>query len=415
MASASLNFLPTEILLRIASFLPCSSVLNLQRVNRHLHTACNDRLLFRAIAEHPAYMAEGLEAFPNKAIAEWQDAAVALEAATLSDTVRMAFAVEQAINLHRRDAGLPTNIDTWLPQLMMLRHPAALALPPTLFLDAQDAPPFTPMFSHTYMVATILRRLPYDEDIFATLMGLQITGANTTPATPPPQHAQLDEKVDRSVAELGATNRDLTQAEVRKISFAMLFSVLRSCTVPPLTNGTTITSATMWHPIALPRLAKMPFHEWMHIPPVYGEAAQQAFSQSPQLQKMTTPEFLSSGEWQGYYTDQRWGGPHLDPPMRSIRLDGLPPGPGDRHCACLIDSTSYGHDLHGFFDILSGKVSTSGQVQFVKRYAASGWEWYYKGWVTPFGMVGYWGRNRGYETWELGGYWWIWKVEWCGW
>ncbi|XP_014560887.1 hypothetical protein COCVIDRAFT_88392, partial [Bipolaris victoriae FI3] len=43
--------LPTELLQQIASSLPCSSALNLLRVNHQLRKACNDRLVFQQIAK----------------------------------------------------------------------------------------------------------------------------------------------------------------------------------------------------------------------------------------------------------------------------------------------------------------------------------------------------------------------------
>jgi hypothetical protein len=49
---ASLLTLPVELVQHIATLLPCSAALNLLRVNRQLHTACNDRLVFHSIASN---------------------------------------------------------------------------------------------------------------------------------------------------------------------------------------------------------------------------------------------------------------------------------------------------------------------------------------------------------------------------
>ena len=47
-----LDTLPVEIIRRITSHGPCESTLSLLKVNRALHSACNDRLVFKSIIDN---------------------------------------------------------------------------------------------------------------------------------------------------------------------------------------------------------------------------------------------------------------------------------------------------------------------------------------------------------------------------
>src|SRR4051812_13626474 len=94
---AVLLSLPSELLQNIASFLPCSSALNLLRVNRQLHNACKDRLVFHSIAkyslEQPLLSAHGVD-LPQT---EWADGEIVLANASLEGTIRIASAAEKCI------------------------------------------------------------------------------------------------------------------------------------------------------------------------------------------------------------------------------------------------------------------------------------------------------------------------------
>jgi hypothetical protein len=158
----------------------------------------------------------------------------------------------------------------------------------------------------------------------------------------------------------------------------------------------------------LPSMDKIPFLSFMDIPPVYSGTAT-SFSKC-HLGKMCTPEFLS-GDWAGYYSHNRMGGITMDRPMHTIRIEasrapGLDMIGNEK---IVIDKASEGRDGHRYFQ-LSGTVGLDGRVTMSKMYSAHRWSWDWAGEVTPFGLAGVWG-NPGYG--RFGGYFWIWKKEWC--
>jgi hypothetical protein len=161
-------------------------------------------------------------------------------------------------------------------------------------------------------------------------------------------------------------------------------------------------------PSLLPSVDKINFPALMDIPPVYRDSPV-PFSKC-HLTKMCTPEFLA-GEWTGFYSDHRSGNRVLDPPMQTIHIETSPiyGADADGNRNIRIAPSSRGHDAHGQFT-LSGVVGVDGRVAMEKRYLVqTDWHWIWKGEVTPFGLAGIWGdRFTG-----IGGYFWIWKKEWC--
>ena len=94
---AFLTSLPNELVQQIASYLPCSTVLNLLRVNRQLHNACKARLVFHNIAKHSLDIsllsAHGIDIFQTA----WTDGEVILAKASLTDTISIASAAEKCM------------------------------------------------------------------------------------------------------------------------------------------------------------------------------------------------------------------------------------------------------------------------------------------------------------------------------
>lgn len=143
---------PVELLQRIARELPCSSALTFSRASRRLHNACYDRLVFRYIALHA--MEKHSHSFEKSNVHDlseesvtWSEGSGLLEHATIDETVRMAYAVEQALRRVLEGFGVLQNDNTdlirlvypavsdWLPHLLAWHYPAHSAthiLPLTL-------------------------------------------------------------------------------------------------------------------------------------------------------------------------------------------------------------------------------------------------------------------------------------------
>lgn len=160
----------------------------------------------------------------------------------------------------------------------------------------------------------------------------------------------------------------------------------------------------------LPVPRNMHLHTVMDIPEVF--CAHSSTFTTCHLPNMITTSFLS-GRWHGCYTDQRhFRRDRIDPPMRDIRIVSRAATADEARrvgANVIIDQESRGVDSHGEF-MLSGRVCEDGTVNLVKQYLVAGWAWTWLGQVTPFGMVGAWG-SRHQQT--FGGYFWIWKEEWC--
>lgn len=119
---------------------------------------------------------------------------------------------------------------------------------------------------------------------------------------------------------------------------------------------------------------------------------------------MTSPEFLSDGEWVGYYCYiHRTNEPPIwDAMMHSIHFE-ITADYAD-HCAV----TTRGEDGCGSFSLLGTCHKRSGRIQMTKQYD-DGTTWVWSGIMTPFGIVCSWGRNAGSNRSRLI---WLWKGPW---
>ncbi|RAR12469.1 hypothetical protein DDE82_000180 [Stemphylium lycopersici] len=164
--------------------------------------------------------------------------------------------------------------------------------------------------------------------------------------------------------------------------------------------------------VVLPYPAIMSFREMLDIPPVFRYNSEEQTFATSHIRKMITLDFLN-GLWIGYYSDQRriLGRRSFDPPMRDIRLVARMPHQGTTaatNVKALVDSESRGVDAYGEFT-LEGQIREDGLVRMTKRYIQNRGVWLWLGRLTPFGIVGVWGAGHGH----FGGYFWIWKQEWC--
>lgn len=122
--------LPNELIQQIASYLPCSSALNLLRVNHKLRNVCNDRLVFLEILK------QDLEYVPRSRWYKYINQLPGSENESipapnsLDETIRLAFAEEkcdQASTAEDDAWALKTSKQSgafdvldWLPQMLVL-------------------------------------------------------------------------------------------------------------------------------------------------------------------------------------------------------------------------------------------------------------------------------------------------------
>jgi hypothetical protein len=124
-----------------------------------------------------------------------------------------------------------------------------------------------------------------------------------------------------------------------------------------------------------------------------------AFSSTGHLSVMTSASFVQSGEWVGYYNctlTLKWA--RWDPPMKGIRFTADPDAGPYAWKASGVDSVAT--------FTLTGSVEPDGNVVMKKDYPTYYWDWNAS--MTPFGIVGTWGRGN-----TPHGQVWLWKKEWC--
>ncbi|KAI9452520.1 hypothetical protein F5148DRAFT_1289564 [Russula earlei] len=106
--------------------------------------------------------------------------------------------------------------------------------------------------------------------------------------------------------------------------------------------------------------------------------------------------------WAGYYIVMYETG--RDPPM-FLELRAAEALPDVEREPERMYFRGEGHDGVGSFTVQGACNTRTGTVDAIKAYTTHEWVW--RGVITPFGLVGVWGRSG----WS-GGWWWIWPREW---
>ncbi|KZM23641.1 uncharacterized protein EKO05_0007446 [Ascochyta rabiei] len=442
--------LPNELLQHIARFLPCSSLLQLIRVNRQIHTACYDQLVIKDIAQNALYNAPRavdhlLDLYRQPGRVDltlkqlgWPEGEALLEESSLEDKVRVAHAVEQMIRLSTLEpvawlTATTSGIAEWLPHLLAMHHPAAWCLEPDVFLlpHGQLGQSNTSSTSSLLMNRWLSRTADQARDRLASTKlqalhfinfsfilnytTLQRLGSTNTSSDilalfighfdPKRIYAQsligtqssvaiVIQRLSERMPGYGTFIRDFTLTQASSALLLLLVAI-----------AFTHQSRDQRF---LPVPAKIPFSDFMDIPRIYRQSAE--LFTTCHCKYMTTPGFLS-GRWMGYYSDHRRIDRmfYIDTPMQNIHMLVHEPTEEARtrlRISAVIDRDTKGYDAHGDF-LLSGRVRKDGLVSIAKQYLGLGVSWTWTGRVTPFGIVGAWGNN------SFGGYFWIFKEEWA--
>ncbi|EUC32770.1 hypothetical protein COCCADRAFT_37371 [Bipolaris zeicola 26-R-13] len=411
--------LPTELLQQIASSLPCSSALNLLRVNHQLRKACNDRLVFQQIAKRDLNYSSLSKWGLYDGLILFEDDDPLLTSASLPETIRLAFAAEKCIksSTKKSDAWVfkvPKNtrrydVLDWVPHMTALGHCAMSSLKPESFVIIYDDlltykfPENDLIATNFVITCTLLHQLRYCISAETQVKKPLDRHFKANPGRSQTSHADSITHLRNRVRSYGSFKQDfhLDEAAALLPTFLLELAVYRL--FPEQLRR------------QLPAVSSICFRELMQIPPLFPQdpSSSPSFAEC-YVQKMVTPGFLG-GKWTGYYSEQR-DSAHVrsfDPPMRDINIVARAPE-GAPDVASVIDRETRGVDAHGEFS-LQGRVKKNGQVELVKRYIVNAWTWSWMGCMTPFGIAGTWGHESAEldEFDSFGGYFWIWKEDWC--
>jgi hypothetical protein len=389
---SALDAIPAEIIKRIASFAPCEAVINLLKVNRRLHRICSDTFVFKAILENgnmkPCAWHTGDSFLPPMDVS-------LLPGKSLSDWKRLALADTRARDWFHSRGMNGTNYDDmkeWLPQMLALDHPLIAKqleinhLVPLLkqgLLGSQEHN------HHNHLDGYMIETLAF----FAMVTILK-------------QTSEINHESNlNSYGHEYSVERSISQAlgELRQLNTSGFLSPMASFYLPSVfACALVLDCETKAVNILPPSPGKMPLWTLMGLPMPFSavHSLDDGF-----LKTMTSTSFLQDGEWVGYYSTGLVLGERVrfDPPMQGIRFRAIPEA--SHIFPDHVELQADGLDNVGRFS-LSGFVQEDGTASFIKTYAA-GFSWEWDAQMTPFGIIGAWGRNSR----EFGNFW-IWKKEW---
>jgi hypothetical protein len=403
--SLQLDLLPAEIIQRIASFSPYESVFALLIVNRRLHQTCDDIVVFRAVIKNGS--GYGVETSWKCDLIFQSSSKSTLARLALADSLARAPGditdgagrdqsdawslpgVSSSIELgdlylkgpdegdqeeeKRGNLNGGTVISCWhiermlryLPQLVALHHPTVLRTNikrPIGILVAVIA-------SHTPTI---------NNPACLLLLSFSVTSAILSKSRGFVPDASANMTYFQAIQILS------DGLDARRYRFNADFNLR----VPILASA--ILCSDRVHQLQPPSPYRIPFPGIFENPVPFTNLGLKSH-----LPVMTSASFLEDAEWVGYYThnmDFRYT--LFDPPMYGIRFT----------------SSSTGFQASGLDNVgkftLDGTVASGGTVRMRKTYAQGFW-WEWNAQMTPFGIVGTWGRSNAPH-----GYVWLWKREW---
>jgi hypothetical protein len=414
MASVPLKLdnLPSEIIKRFAACSPCESVLALLKTNRRLYQECNDHMVFKGIIRN----GNGLDIMPL-----W-DTGFLSGNTSASDCARFALADSMVrkwvakVRHQDQEENEDSNEDddlhdmiNWAPQLVALHHP--------FIAD-------TKLYA-TELDAQLKEGAKFWEDNLAGLAGMNFCVTanilNYGISTVMDRHPWLGITLP---PQIGHVRKYLL--ENSEMADELPVTAVLSCLL--IQKFPTKSSLSL-----LPRPTNIPFSSFTDFPlPFSGNPFRNP--EKGYLRAMTSKSFLEDGEWIGYYNySPRLGHCRFHPPMTGIHLTTSTVEPEkeeatERHIEESSDDkpqdadnlalTTESKDEEQILEVkasgtdsvenftLSGQIRSNGRID-IKKTDATGLSWDWNAWMTPFGMVGFWGRGQADY-----GYIWLWKKSW---
>lgn len=392
-----LHTLPTEIIKRIATFLPCQSAHALMRTNHQFYLTVNDRLVFRS-------MLDDLESSNPALTPLWisRVSSILPPDCPPSAWARFALADDKAralmdppSRLHSRalldPLASPKPFEwhvflAWAPQLLLLHHP--LLTSPHFFASV---PP------------KILIGLSPGLDLALSLLILQ-HGVTTLGA-----HHTLRRQTFTHLATLKKHllhYRTYAQSRPRTVNALAVFL----CGLLELLQANVLTGRggpVVWPPAA----TDIPFASFMELPlPFAGRGGDRTF-QSCHVRGMANKAFLEAGKWTAYYSlttdfavDLVMG---FQPPVVDIQFVATEAtSAGMEMEKGLLQLKATGADHAGPFTA-TGLFHADGKMKMLEtNWLGQNWVWSLQ--MTPLGLFGTWGAGH-----DVHGFLWVFKKEWC--
>lgn len=397
MSISRLESLPRELIAHIATFVEALSVLSLSRTSKTLRTACWDSLIFKEI----------LQASQSR---NWYDDCLDVEAITKragndpSIWARYAVADDKAYVLARmRDPLEHRKLSiNFLPELAVVKHPF---LKRRCWYLATHGP-FDDLTSHVFSVTAAL--LSADD---ATLSQFHDPGACEYCFPTPRENDSsfLDgEGALWTLCSVALLTRDALKvrravwpydhaANVPHIDFPKAEQI----PVRPLSDSYSL-------PLPFSHRAVDLLNRFIPV-----NSKWDSWYREHNYALYSSSSFLTEGSWCGYYT--KGANPlQLDPPMTEIRFERIRShesldGKSEMSWISADDCV----DGVGKFG-LRGSIAWDGKVVTITARKIYGfghsWEWDCR--LTPFGIVGHWGKAVAGHF-RTNGYVWLWKQEWC--
>ena len=419
MANVRFDTLPAELIAQIAISCNAYSVLQLAATSHKIRTASYDVLVFKQIIERSQathwqndYLdIAAIERRCGKDVAAWAHYALADELTIshkqevqMNSVAVAATRVAEALNQSKvwrtwaaeaRAAGYRGILMTWLPELFLVRHPS---MNDVFFWDEL-------LDSHSTAV----------NERYAFCLALSVLGSKYSPQTviqlerklTSPQHQMklvLGEQICDYLWTLAWTIIQIRNGIKNRQSIWPFDDAARVPHIsPPSISAMPLQPLRDDYDLPLPFSGQ--FDHWLE----------------DQVKCMAAEEYITTGHWQGYYT--YFGHFHLaasarqfDPPMKNIQftrdsLDGLElvaSGAPDSLYVVAEDC----HDGIDSFTVKGSMMKIDGDMRFkgTKTYThgRNYWDWNLR--MTPFGLVGFWGRASS-QGFRRNGSMWLWKVE----
>jgi hypothetical protein len=177
----------------------------------------------------------------------------------------------------------------------------------------------------------------------------------------------------------------------------------------PHSQFETPSSLSKGVPLPLPLTTfTIPFSSFMQIPLPFSLGSAGMFS-TCHLAGMTTPYFIESGEWTGYFGGQlhrplqKISGARFELPMEGIQFS-VSTHKGDPG---ILDLRSVGkaNDYKGEFYFEGELWRATGKTNLRRWYQNFPLDMSFQALMTPFGIVASWGVAEGYWMW-------FWKSQW---
>ncbi|KAF2229308.1 hypothetical protein EV356DRAFT_511077 [Viridothelium virens] len=399
-SSAMLDGLPLEVMQNIACQSDARAVLALSHTNSRLRAACWSPFVLRRIIEHrrDIWKRDSFDiAFVGRSIG--------LDTETWA---KFALADQCAFELYNGvTGGLTRDVIkrslSWAPQLIVCQHPVASSpwLAENLASVVHDLTSVTLDDRINFWYAATMISTTYEGN------DMVLSNANTVKGL----YSDICEakSVGKVLRALGAFAVLLKQA-IRTDTINDVLGYVPATGARPRADNMLFPSAMDIPVLRLNNISLCsPFG--MSVCPDGRRPSDWTFWINHCSKQMLLPEFITDGEWSGYYCYGNNRRVSFDGPMDGIKFE-ISESLGHRRD---VDRTGCYHvkgsgiDSVGIFT-LDGEIREPHELLLSKRYATHSWLWECT--MTPFGIFGDWfqhghGRNRV----ALGAIW-LWKKDW---